>query len=116
MLNRLFNRRHSASSLPHKLLLYFSLIALLIGMTLYISILSLMQWIEDEVNQHELESSAPFAISLFQQGARQPLQIGLRVQAYFSHELIPEHYGDLSQFPRGFSGEVVDREAAGILH
>ena len=115
MLNRLFNRRHSASSLPHKLLLYFSLIALLIGMTLSISILSLMQWIEDEVNQHELESSAPFAISLFQQGARQPLQIGLRVQAYFSHELIPEHYGDLSQFPIGFSGEVVDRSSAGIL-
>ncbi|MGS0674781.1 sensor histidine kinase [Shewanella sp. 125m-1] len=116
MIHRLLHRVPSASSLPHKLLLYFSTIALFIGLSIYISMLSLMQWIEDEVNQHELEASAPFAISLFQQGAKQPLKIGLHVQAYYSHELIPEQYGDLSQFPRGFSGEVVDREAAGILH
>ncbi|WP_299805734.1 sensor histidine kinase KdpD [uncultured Shewanella sp.] len=116
MLKRLFNRVPSVSKLPQKLLIYFSSIALMIGLTLYISMLSLMQWIEDEVNQHELESSAPFAISLFQQGAKQPLQIGLHVEAYYSAELIPEYYGDLSQFPNGFSGEVVDRNASGLLH
>lgn len=116
MLKRLLNRVPSASKLPQKLLIYFSSIALMIGLTLYISMLSLMQWIEDEVNQHELESSAPFAISLFQQGAKQPLQIGLHVQAFYGHELIPEKYGDLSQFPNGFSGEVVDRDESGMLH
>ena len=116
MLKRLLNRVPSASKLPQKLLIYFSSIALMIGLTLYISMLSLMQWIEDEVNQHELESSAPFAISLFQQGAKQPLRIGLHVEAYYSAELIPKLYGDLSQFPNGFSGEVVDRNASGLLH
>ncbi|GIU22633.1 HAMP domain-containing sensor histidine kinase [Shewanella sp. MBTL60-007] len=116
MLKRLLNRVPSASKLPQKLLIYFSSIALMIGLTLYISMLSLMQWIEDEVNQHELESSAPFAISLFQQGAKQPLQIGLHVQAFYGHDLIPEKYGDLSQFPNGFSGEVVDRDESGWLH
>nr|WP_275660373.1 HAMP domain-containing sensor histidine kinase [Shewanella sp. Isolate13] len=97
-------------------MIYFSIIALAIGLTLYISMLSLMQWIEDEVNQHELEVSAPFAISLFQQGAKQPLKIGLYVEAYHSTELIPEKYGDLSQFPNNFSGEVVDRGATGLFH
>ncbi|MCL1139433.1 sensor histidine kinase [Shewanella pneumatophori] len=116
MLNGLFNRASSAVSLPQKLLLYFSAIAVMIGLTIYIFMLSLMQWIEDEVNQHELKASAPFAISLFQQGARQPLQIGLHVQAFYSHDFIPEAYGDLSQFPSGFSGEVVDRGKAGLLH
>nr|WP_276521518.1 HAMP domain-containing sensor histidine kinase [Shewanella sairae] len=112
----MFNRTSSAVSLPQKLLIYFSAIALMIGLTIYIFMLSLMQWIEDEVNQHELEASAPFAISLFQQGAKQPLQIGLHVQAFYSHDYIPEAYGDLSQFPSGFSGEVVDRGQAGMLH
>ena len=116
MLKRLISKRSSVSSLPHKLLLYFSIIALMIGLTIYIITLSLMQWIEDEVNKHELEASAPFAISLFQQGARQPLQIGLHVQAFYSHELIPEKYGDLTKFPVGFSGEVVDRGSSGMLH
>ena len=116
MLNGLLNRTSSAVSLPQKLLIYFSAIALMIGLTIYIFMLSLMQWIEDEVNQHELEASAPFAISLFQQGAKQPLQIGLHVQAFYSHDYIPEAYGDLSQFPSGFSGEVVDRDKTGFLH
>ncbi|MDR8522289.1 sensor histidine kinase [Shewanella fidelis] len=116
MLSKLFNRASLAVSLPQKLLIYFSAIALMIGLTIYVFMLSIMQWIEDEVNQHELEASAPFAISLFQQGARQPLQIGLHVQAFYSHDFIPEAYGDLSQFPAGFSGEVVDRNQTGLFY
>ncbi|QQX82630.1 HAMP domain-containing histidine kinase [Shewanella sp. KX20019] len=93
---------------------YFSAIAILIGMTIYLSMLNMMQWIEDEVNQHELESSVPYAVSLFQQGARQPLEIGLHIQVYYSPELIPEKYGNLSHFPVGFNGEVLNNHPVGF--
>ncbi|MCL1057251.1 HAMP domain-containing histidine kinase [Shewanella gelidimarina] len=116
MLNKLLNKVSSASSLPHKLMWYFSAIAIMIGLTIYLSMLGLMQWIEDEVNQHELETSAPYAISLFQQGAKQPLDIGMHVQAFYSLELIPEKYGELGDFPIGFNGEVYNDNQVGFLH
>lgn len=116
MLNNLTNRVPLAASLPHKLMWYFSSIALMIGLSLYLCVVGLSQWIEDEVNQQELASSAPFAIKQFQQGAKQPLKIGLHVNAYYSATLIPQQYGDLSQFPADFLGEVVDRNQAGFLH
>ncbi|MCL1048657.1 HAMP domain-containing histidine kinase [Shewanella abyssi] len=114
MLNKLLNKVPSASSLPHKLMWYFSAVAILIGITIYLSMLGMMQWIEDEVNQHELESSAPYAISQFQQGAKQPLEIGLHIQVYYSPELIPQKYGNLSHFPVGFNGEVLNNHPVGF--
>jgi signal transduction histidine kinase len=116
LLNKLLNKVSSASSLPHKLMWYFSAIAIMIGLTIYLSMLGLMQWIEDEVNQQELESSAPYAISQFQQGAKQPLDIGMHVQAFYSLALIPEKYGDLSEFAIGFNGEVYNDTQIDFLH
>lgn len=116
MLNKLLNRVSTASSLPHKLLWYFSIVAIVIGLTLYLSMFGLMQWIEDAVNQQELKTSAPYAISLFQQGAKQPLNIGLHTQAFYSTDLIPQKYGDLTKFPVGFNGEVVNNQSTDILH
>ncbi|MCL1093094.1 sensor histidine kinase [Shewanella kaireitica] len=116
MLNKLLHRVSTASSLPHKLLWYFSGLAIVIGLSLYLSMFGLMQWIEDAVNQQELKTSAPYAISLFQQGAKQPLNIGLHTQAFYSPELIPEKYGNLANFPVGFNGEVINNESTGILH
>ena len=116
MLNKLLNRVSTASSLPHKLLWYFSAVAIVIGLSLYVSMFGLMQWIEDAVNQQELKTSAPYAVSLFQQGAKQPLNIGLHTQAFYSADLIPQKYGDLAKFPVGFNGEVVNNLPTDILH
>ncbi|WOT04702.1 sensor histidine kinase [Shewanella youngdeokensis] len=107
MLDSLLNKVPTASSLPHKLMLYFSTVAVMIGVTIYFSMFALMQWVEDEVNQHELKSSASYAVKQFKQGATEPLAIGLRIKAYHSADLIPEKYGDLSHFPIGFIGESV---------
>ncbi|MCL1125646.1 sensor histidine kinase [Shewanella surugensis] len=99
-------KRISAASLPQRLLIYFSCIAIIMGLSLHVMTLSLMQWIEDEVNQHELEVSAPYAIQSFQQGAKQPLAIGLNATAYVSVDAIPKKYGPLNQYPLGFSSEI----------
>lgn len=102
----MIKKRISAASLPQRLLIYFSCIAIIMGLSLHIITLSLMQWIEDEVNKHELEVSAPYAIQSFQQGAAQPLAIGLNATAYYSSDVIPQKYGPLSEYPLGFSSEI----------
>ncbi|WP_298773613.1 HAMP domain-containing sensor histidine kinase [uncultured Shewanella sp.] len=102
----MIKKQISAKSLPQRLLVYFSFIAIILGLSLYLITLSLMQWIEDEVNQHELEVSAPYAIESFRQGAKEPLKIGLNTTAYFSNEAIPQKYGSLDQYPLGFSSEI----------
>ncbi|WP_299490108.1 HAMP domain-containing sensor histidine kinase [uncultured Shewanella sp.] len=102
----MIKKQISAKSLPQRLLIYFSFIAIILGLSLHLITLSLMQWIEDEVNQHELEVSAPYAIQSFQQGAKQPLAIGLNATAYFSLDAIPAQYGALDQYPLGFSSEI----------
>lgn len=102
----MIKKQISAKSLPQRLLIYFSFIAIILGLSLYLITLSLMQWIEDEVNQHELEVTAPFAIESFQKGAKEPLKIGLNTTAYFSHEALPQKYGSLTQYPLGFSSEI----------
>lgn len=115
MLDSLLNRVSTASSLPHKLMWYFSSLAIIIGLTIYLSMFGLMQWIEDAVNQQELETTAPYAIASFQEGAEQPLNI-LHTQAFYSPELIPKKYGNLEKFPVGFKGEVTNSEASELLH
>lgn len=106
----------SAASLPQKLLIYSSAISLLAGLLLYVGGLSLMQWIEDRVNEQELASSAPFAAKAFQQGAPEPLSIGLHVKAYYSASKLPARYGTALEYPNGYLGEVFKEGGHRFLH
>ncbi|QYJ86683.1 HAMP domain-containing histidine kinase [Shewanella mesophila] len=98
----------SASSLTRKMTLYFSAIALLVGAILYLLSLSLLNWVEDELNRRTLVQMAPSAISAFQAGAQSPLAIGTTIQAFNDLKELPPSFEAAKKLPVGFIDEVHD--------
>lgn len=98
----------STQSFVGRLSVYFVLIGLLASGMIYLMMIYMLQWVEDEVSLNNLRDSAPFVIKQFQKGVPEPLVLPPNITAFYSSDFIPSHYGELQNYPLGFNGEIND--------
>ncbi|WP_394204447.1 sensor histidine kinase [Shewanella waksmanii] len=105
----------SAESLTRKFAIYFTSIALMVGVIIYGLSLSMLYWLEDEVNRRLLEAASVTAINDFQIGATAPLVMTNSITAYNDFAQLPEKYQMLDTLPRGFLDEITGENEQGDI-
>lgn len=105
----------SAESLTRKFTIYFTSIALMVGVIIYGLSLSMLYWLEDEVNRRLLQAASITAISDFQIGAPSPLVMTNSITAYNDISQLPEQYQGLAELPSGFLDEITNASEQGDI-
>lgn len=100
--------QQTAKSLTRRLSLYFGAIALLVAAILYLLSVTILYWVEDEINRRALEQIVPSAQTAFEQGARSPLILSTNITAYNDLSLLPKDYQPMAELPVGFLDELHD--------
>ncbi|WP_299568677.1 HAMP domain-containing sensor histidine kinase [uncultured Shewanella sp.] len=98
----------STHSFVGRLTLYFVLIGVLASGLIYLMMIFMLQWVEDEVSLNNLRDSAPYVIKQFRNGTPEPLVLPPNITAFHSTDFIPSNYGELQNYPLGFNGEIND--------
>ncbi|WP_153912843.1 sensor histidine kinase [Shewanella sp. TC10] len=96
----------STHSFVGRLTLYFVLIGVMASGLIYLMMIFMLQWVEDEVSLNNLRDSAPYVIKQFRKGTPEPLVLPPNITAFHSTHFIPSKYGQLQNYPLGFNGEI----------
>ncbi|KPZ68774.1 Sensor protein QseC [Shewanella sp. P1-14-1] len=106
----------TARSFVGRLSVYFAFIGVLAAGIIYVTMIFILQWVEDEVSLNNLRESAPYVVKQFQSGTPEPLVLPPNITAFYSTNFIPKKYGQLQNYPLGFNGEINDDSHELFLH
>ncbi|WP_117234794.1 sensor histidine kinase [Vibrio maerlii] len=98
--------RRSSKTLTGRLALFFSLVSLVLGGTLYAAFVGALYWSEDRVGERQIMIDRNAAIERFNHGESGVLYIDSLTDAYNDLSLVPENYQEFVQEKDAFVGEI----------
>ncbi|QBF81511.1 HAMP domain-containing histidine kinase [Shewanella maritima] len=98
--------QYSSRSLMTLLRLAFAAISFISAGFVFLVMVGVMQWVEDQVSLRNLEQAKPYVGEALEQSAGFPLTVSPTVIAYSHAEQLPDEFKEAAQFPSEYQTEI----------